>query len=235
MKRLAVLATFILALFATSAFALDPIWDMHYTFGPESRKSPKFGAGVGLRSDFGDQVLFPANILGCISKDFEIGAKIDINTYNKMDNSQLSLDIGGKYHLQPGRFIELDGYFGLNRNNGSAVILTYGMEHFIAKNFSNFYEARAGFLDGVTGEDGYVKFAFGMTPTLNFGHTVRVMIEINTSESIGHMSDDFMIDIIPKLEVALGAARVRLDFDIGVMQEKNNDQKTIALYVMTAL
>ena len=49
------------------------------------------------------------------------------------------------------------------------------------------------------------------------------------------MSDDFMIDIIPKLEVALGAARVRLDFDIGVMQEKNNDQKTIALYVMTAL
>ena len=98
MKRLAVL---VLALFATSAFALDPIWDMHYTFGPESRKSPKFGAGVGLRSDFGDQVLFPANILGCISKDFEIGAKIDINTYNKMDNSQLSLDIGGKYHLQP--------------------------------------------------------------------------------------------------------------------------------------
>ena len=129
----------------------------------------------------------------------------------------------------------MDGYFGLNRNNGSAVILTYGTEHFIAKNFSNFYEARAGFLDGVTGEDGYVKFAFGMTPTLNFGHTVRVMVEVNTSESIGHMSDDFMIDIIPKLEVALGAARVRLDFDIGVMQEKNNDQKTIALYVMTAL
>ena len=88
MKRLAVLATFILALFATSAFALDPIWDMHYTFGPESHRAPKFGAGVGLRSDFDSHVLFPANIMGTISKDFEIGAKIDIDTYNQMDNTQ---------------------------------------------------------------------------------------------------------------------------------------------------
>ena len=109
MKRLAVLA---ITFFAASAFALDPIWDMHYTFGPESHRAPKFGAGVGLRSDFDSHVLFPANIMGTISKDFEIGAKIDIDTYNQMDNTQLSLDIGGKYHLQPGRFIELDGYFG---------------------------------------------------------------------------------------------------------------------------
>jgi hypothetical protein len=28
---------------------------------------------------------------------------------------------------------------------------------------------------------------------------------------------------------------VRLEFDIGVMQDDNNDQKSIALYVMTAL
>ena len=232
MKRLTAL---LLALFATSAFALDPIWDMHYTFGPESLRSPKFGAGVGLRSDFGSHVFFPANIMGTISKDFEIGAKMDIHTYDHMEHSQLSLDIGGKYHLNPGKFFELDGYFGLNRNNGSAIVLTYGTEQFIAKNFSNFYELRAGFLDGVTGEDGYVKFALGMTPTLHFGHTVRIMVEINTSESIGNIQDDFMVDIIPKLEIALGSARVRLDFDIGVMQEKNNDQKTIALYVMTAL
>ena len=44
-----------------------------------------------------------------------------------------------------------------------------------------------------------------------------------------------MVDIIPKMEIAFGATRVRVEFDIGVMQDDNNDQKSIALYVMTAL
>jgi hypothetical protein len=55
------------------------------------------------------------------------------------------------------------------------------------------------------------------------------------SGSIGNLTDDFMIDIIPKLELSLGPARVRLDFDIGIMQKKNNDVQTIALYVISAL
>ena len=44
-----------------------------------------------------------------------------------------------------------------------------------------------------------------------------------------------MVDIIPKMEAAFGATRVRVEFDIGIMQEDNNDQKSIALYVITAL
>jgi hypothetical protein len=129
----------------------------------------------------------------------------------------------------------LDGYFGLNRNNGSAMVLTYGKEVYIASNFSNSYEARAGFFDGVTGEDGYVKFALGTIPTLHFGKSFLCMIEITSSGSAGHFRDDFMVDIIPKLELALGSTRVRLEFDIGVLQDDNNDQKSIGLYVQTAL
>ena len=201
MKRFIAL---LLAALSINAFALDRIWDMHYTFGPDSRPAPKFGAGVGLRSDFGSNVLFPINILGSVSKDFDIGTKMDIYTYDKLDHSQISMDVGGRYRFSQGKFIEIDGYFGLNRNIGSAIVVTYAFEQFIAKNFSNFYELRSGFLDGVTGKDGYLK-------------------------------DDFMIDIIPKLELALGSTRIRLDFDIGVMQDDNNDQKTIGLYVMTAL
>ena len=225
----------LISLCVQNVFALDRIWNMRYTFGPEARPSPKFAAGVGLRSDFGDNVLFPINIMGALSKEWELGAKVDMYTYNKLDNMEASIDIGGRYRMGAGRFIEIDGYFGLNRNNGSAVILTYGTEHFIAKNFSNFYEARAGFLDGVTGEDGYVKFELGTIPTLHFGHSVLCMIEITSSGSAGHLKDDFMVDIIPKLEVAFGGTRVRLEFDIGIMQEDNNDQKSIALYVITAL
>lgn len=218
-----------------NAFALDRMWNMRFTFGPEARPVPKFGAGVGMRSDFGSNVLFPINIMGSLNKEWELGAKVDMYTYNQLDNVEASVDFGGRYRMGAARFIELDGYFGLNRNNGSALVLTYGKEHYIAKNFSNSYEARAGFLEGVTGEDGYVKFGLGTIPTLHFGKSFLCMIEITSSGSVGHLKDDFMVDIIPKMEIAFGATRVRVEFDVGVMQDDNNNQKSIALYVMTAL
>lgn len=232
MKRLVAL---LLALLASSAFALDPIWNMHYTFGPDSKHTTKFNLGAGVKSYFNNNILIPVNFIGSVSKDFEIGGKLDVYTYDEMKHSQLTFDVGGKYYLNSTSFLEVDGYFGLNRNNASAVVATYGFEKFIAKNFSSFYELRAGFLDGVTGEDGYVKFSSSMIPTLYFGKPFRTMIEIIMSESAGNLQDDFMIDIIPKFELSLGSIRLRLDFDLGIMQEKNNDQKTIALYAMMAL
>ena len=62
-----------------------------------------------------------------------------------------------------------------------------------------------------------------------------MFLEVTASGSIGLLKDDFMVDIIPKIELTFGGTHVRIDFDVGVMQEKNNDVKTIALYVMTAL
>ena len=62
-----------------------------------------------------------------------------------------------------------------------------------------------------------------------------MFLEVTASGSIGLLKDDFMVDIIPKIELTFGGTHVRIDFDVGVMQEKNNDRKTIALYVMTAL
>lgn len=231
--RLAIFA-FAVALFAANSFALDRMWNMRYTYGPDSRPAPKFAAGVGMRSDFGDNVMFPINLVGQLAKNWDIGAKVDIYSYNKMDNVEASVDFGGRYRFG-GSYLELDGYFGLNRNNGSALVVTYGKEDYIAKNFSNAYEARAGFLEGVTDDDGYVKLAFGTTPTLHFGQAVLCMIEINTSGSVGHLKDDFMVDLIPKLELGIGGTRIRAEFDIGILQESNNNQKSIALYVMTTL
>jgi hypothetical protein len=80
-----------------------------------------------------------------------------------------------------------------------------------------------------------VKFGLGTIPTLHFGKSFLCMIEITSSGSVGHLKDDFMVDIIPKMEIAFGATRVRVEFDVGVMQDDNNNQKSIALYVMTAL
>ncbi len=208
---------------------------MRYNFGPESRPSPKMGVGVGIRSPFNSDVLFPINFTTRLNKNFDVGAKLDINTYGQLEEINTALDLGVRYRYKPSSYIAFDGYLDLSNTSQSALALTIGTQQFIAKCFANYYELRAGFLEGATGKDGYVKFAGAMIPTLVFGQMFRIFLEINSSFSIGNLRDDFMVDIIPKFELTFGGTHVRIDFDVGVMQEKNNDRKTIALYVMTAL
>lgn len=224
----------VIGLVASNTFAVDRIWNMRYTFGPDSRPSPKLAGGLGIQNNFGDQVLIPINVMGQIARDWDIGAKLDIFTYNRLDNVRASVDIGSRFRLGNAGFVEVDGYIGLNRTNSSAVVVTYGKEHFVSKNFSNYYEGRVGFLDGAAPNDGWAKLAVGTTPTLRFGKMFQFMIEINASTSLGHISRDFMTDIIPKAEISVGGTRVRLDLDIGILQEGNNNQQTIALYVLQA-
>lgn len=227
------------AVLVTNAFALDHLWDMRYTFGPESRPSPKIGVGLGIRSPFNSDVLFPINFTTRLNKQFDVGAKLDINTYNKLDEIKTALDLGVRYRYKPSSYIAFDGYLDLSETSQSALAFTIGTQQFIAKCFANYYELRAGFLEGAVGkkgdQSGYVKFSGSMIPTIVFGQVLRMFLEVTTSASIGLLKDDFMIDIIPKLELTLGGTHIRIDFDVGVMQEKNNDRKTIALYVMTAL
>lgn len=225
----------LIAVLCVNAFAVDRMWDIRYTFGPDTRPSPRWAIGVGAVNNYGTDILFPANITTALSKEWNVGGKINVQSVDKFDQVIISLDIGGRYLINENNFLELDGNFGLNRNNSTAVVLTYGNEQFISKNFANFYEIRVGALQGVTGENGYVKLAAGMTPTLYFTNYFRTYIEINMSGSVGNLTEDFMVDIIPKFELTFNTFRIRLDFDIGIMQEKNNDVQTIALYVMTAL
>ncbi|MBO7512709.1 MAG: hypothetical protein J6T54_07045 [Fibrobacter sp.] len=225
----------LIAVLCVNAFAVDRMWDIRYTFGPDTRPSPRWAIGVGAVNNYGTDILFPANITTALSKEWNVGGKINVQSVDKFDQVIISLDIGGRYLINENNFLELDGNFGLNRNNSTAVVLTYGNEQFISKNFANFYEIRVGALQGVTGENGYVKLAAGMTPTLYFTNYFRTYIEINMSGSVGNLTEDFMVDIIPKFELTFNTFRIRLDFDIGIMQEKNNDVQTIALYVMAAL
>ena len=232
MKR--ILALFI-ALLCANAFAVDHIWDIRYTLGPDTRPSPRWAVGIGAVSNYGTDILFPVNVTSALSKEWNVGGKVNVQSVKKFDQVIVTLDIGGRYLINDNNFIELDGNFGLNRNNSTAIVLTYGNEQFISKNFANFYEFRAGVLHGVAGDNGYVKLAASITPTLYFTSFFRTFVEINMSGSVGNLTDDFMVAIIPKLELSLSTFRIRLDFDIGVMQEKNNDVQTIALYVIKAL
>ena len=81
--------TALFVILATNVFALDNIWDMRYTFGPDSRPSPKLGFGFGMRSDFDPNVLFPINLTSGLTKNFDFGSKINVQTYDKMDYIQV--------------------------------------------------------------------------------------------------------------------------------------------------
>jgi len=227
------------AILVTNAFAVDRFWDMRYNFGPESRPSPKMGIGVGIRSPFNSDVLFPINFTTRLNKQFDVGAKLDINTYGQLEEIKTALDLGVRYRYRPSSYIAFDGYLDLSETSQSALAFTIGTQQFIAKCFANYYELRAGVLEGAAGkkgdQSGYVKFSASMIPTLVFGQVLRMFLEVTSSASVGLLKDDFMIDIIPKIELTFGGTHIRIDFDVGVMQEKNNDRKTIALYVMTSL
>ena len=118
------------------------MWDIRYTFGPDTRPSPRWGIGVGAVNNYGSDILFPANITMALSREWNIGGKVNIQSIDKFDQVIVSLDVGGRYLINANNFVELDGNFGLNRNNSTAVVLTYGNEQFISKNFANFYELR---------------------------------------------------------------------------------------------
>ena len=53
-------------------------------------------------------------------------------------------------------------------------------------------------------------------PTLQLGDQFTAMVEMNSSGSVGNVKDDFMVDLLPKLELSLSNVRLRLEVDIGM-------------------
>lgn len=143
-----------------------------------------------------------------------------------------NIDVGGKFFFNTGSFVAVDGYFGINRDNGGAVAFTYGNRHNVAKNFYMDYEARAAFGDAVVYDDGWFKMAAGVVPTLRFGEPVTISIEVNTSGTINKMNEDYKMDLIPRLDVNFGAVTVRGEYNIAILMEDNNTRNVIGLYVL---
>ena len=227
-----VLAIAFLSIYAS---ALDRMWDARYTFGPEIRSYSKMGFGVGLRTGFNSDVMMPLNFQARLGKDIGFGGKLFFVSNDKLEHVEGNIDLGAKFNIKSNSYVGIDGCFALNRNYGGGFVLTYSKLTQVASRFSNIYEVRAGFLDGITGPDGYAKLQVGVMPTLQLGDQFTAMVEMNASGSIGHIKDDFMVDLLPKLDLSFSNVRLRLEVDIGILLKKNNDQKKLALYVLTAI
>lgn len=223
---------FIFFLATTSAFSYDIIQDVRYTIGSEYQSIYKMQFGVGLHTAFDSEATIPIQLQGRLSKYFEIGSKVILEKQNEWFGN---MDIGAKFFFSSGSYIALDGYFGINRDNGAAGVLSYGSRSNTAKNFYVDYEFRAALGDAVVYPDGLFKLSAGIKPTLQFGESVLATIEIITSGSVAELKEDYKMDIIPKLEVLLGNIGIALEYNIGILLDSNNNDNIIGLYVRYGL
>ena len=217
-----------LILFASFAYSYDVLQDVRYTLGSEYQSIYKLQFGVGLHTSFDSEATVPIQLQGRLSKYFEIGSKIILEKQNEWEGN---MDIGAKFFFSSGSYIALDGYFGINRDNGGAGIISYGNRNHTAKNFYVDYEARIGLGDAIVYPDGLFKVSVGVKPTLRFGEPVIASIEINTSGSVGELDEDYKMDLIPKLELILGNVSIALEYNIGILLDSNNSRNIIGLYV----
>lgn len=223
---------FIFFIATTSAFSYDIIQDVRYTMGSEYQSIYKMQFGVGLHTAFDSEATIPIQLQGRLSKYFEIGSKVILEKQNEWFGN---MDIGAKFFFSSGSYIALDGYFGINRDNGAAGVLSYGSRSNTAKNFYVDYEFRAALGDAVVYPDGLFKLSAGIKPTLQFGESVLATIEIITSGSVAELKEDYKMDIIPKLEVLLGNIGIALEYNIGILLDSNNNDNIIGLYVRYGL
>lgn len=222
----------VLMLLAVCASALDRLWDTRYTFGPEFMVRDRFTVGTGFYTAFIEDGTLPMNAQVAINDYWEFGGKIFFTTNDKLETINAFGDIGAKYRIREYATVEADLLFGLNNNEGGGLVLSYAQLQKLSKNFSNLIEGRIGFFDAVAGEDGYAKLGIGLTPELQLRNSVRAMMGVEGSGSFGNLTDDFMIDLVPRIEVGLlPYLRILGELAIGIMQEKNNNNVRAGFYL----
>ncbi len=71
-----------------------------------------------------------------------------------------------------------------------------------------------------------------MIPQFQLGKPIRASIGVLTSGSVGEISRDFMLDLLPRLEVGiLSHLTVSGEVAIGILQSDNNDKVRLSFYV----
>lgn len=231
MKSLFRNSILLLALCATSSLALDRIWDARYTFGPEFLTRDRFSAGGGFYTNYEEDGYLPLNVQVAINDFWEIGGKVLFDTEDDLESVQAYVDFGAKYRIFEYSTIGADFLVGVGNHRGAGLVLSYAKLQPLSRIFSTLYEARIGFLDRVVSDGGLATIAFGATPEFKFTEALLAMIGIETSGSLGNIADDFMVDIVPRVQIGiLPYFHVTAEIAIGILQEKNNDRIRTGIY-----
>jgi hypothetical protein len=218
---------------APAAFALDLLYDVRYSQGPEILVPTAFHGGVGFNTRWEDDGVFPVNVQIGINEKWEAGAKVILGwpytTASKAEPFRAFLDVGGKYAITPYSALQVDAWIGLNNSEGGGFVLGYTKLEQYTKNFSLLSEARLGVLDAVAGDSGWVKPMIGFYPNFQVAEFLRFYIGGVVSGSVGNLTEDFSFDLMPRAEVGFSRFRLLAEVSIGILL-KNNNKNRISLF-----
>ena len=231
MKNLIRTSLLFALLFVAYASALDRIWDARYTFGPEFLVRDRTSIGAGFYTNYEEDGYLPINAQLAINDYWEIGAKLLFDSEDDFGSIQSYVDVGGKYRVLEYSTIGADFLIGVGNKRGAGLVFSYTSLHPMSRIFSTLYEARLGFFDRIVSDDGLAEFALGVTPQFKFTPALIAMIGIESSGSFGDLLDDFMVDIVPRVQIGiLPYFHMMGELSIGILQEKNNDRMRLGVY-----
>jgi hypothetical protein len=223
-------------------YALDPMYDYRYTLAPEIVVPNAFHVGFGGYTYFNEDLRGIFNIQLGLNDYTEIGLKYSAGTNDdwlitktKERAIRHIIDVGAKYAISQNMALQADVPIALNDSARWGGVISFSKWNGYTKNISFLYEGRVGF-GGAAGYDRYVKPAAAFFPYFQIGDAIRFSVGTISSFSIGnydYFKDDFMVDILPRIEAGLVWFRLIGEVSIGILPYDNDKNKRFAFFIVS--
>jgi len=224
----------ILVLAFNFSHALDAMYDYRYTLGPEIVVPDAFIWGVGGWTRYNNDLSLMSNLQIGLTDRFEIGTKI-IGDFRKWYLNSSLVDIGAKFAISRNLSLQADVPFAINDDRDLGGVLSLSQWDGYTKNVSFIYEGRLGF-GGAAGNGRYVKPAIAFFPYFQIGNAFRLSVGTLCSFGVGkysHFKEDFMLDIMPRVEFGIFHLRFMGEVSIGIITWEAQKRNRFALFVTT--
>jgi hypothetical protein len=232
----------IIEIIVQTTYALDPMYDYRYTLAPEIVVPDAFHVGFGGYTYFNEDFRGIVNAQLGLNDYIEVGMKASggtkddwlITRTKERYRYWVVVDIGAKYALSQNLSLQADVPIALNDSARWGGVISLSQWSGYTKNISFLLEGRVG-LGGVAGYDRYVKPAVAFFPYFQVGDAIRFTVGTISSFSVGnydYFKDDFMVDILPRIEVGLVWFRLIGEVSIGILPYDNDKNKRFAFFIV---
>jgi hypothetical protein len=227
-------------------YALDPMYDYRYTFGPEIVVPDAFHVGIGGWTHYNEDLSLALNFQIGLIDEFELGLKYIGGTNQKWiiakpgegkerEHRFSLIDVGAKYAISPYLALQADVPMAINKNMKWSGVLSITNYSGFAKNVSFIYEGRFGFGE-MPGENSYVKPSLSVTPFFQIGPYFRMSTGVVSSFSVGDREDfkrDFMLDVLPRIELGFVPFRITGEVSVGILTYDAKRYNRYALLIVS--
>jgi hypothetical protein len=213
------------------------MYNYRYTLGPEILVPDVFFASAGFWTHYNEDGTFSFNTQLGLADKFEIGLKYLAGTQDgwiisksrSRSNSSL-IDIGAKYAITPTMALQADFPMSINRDWDWGGIVSLSQWNGHTKNVSSVYEGRIAF-GGASGIDNHAKLSAAFVPDFQLGSAFRLSACAVGSASIENVKNDFMFDMLPRIEAGFKSFRVMGEVSIGILTYDAEKYNRYALFV----